>query len=116
MASGNFAERLPEQRIVAELADLSADFNLMAGYVEDHVAKLNEAARQNRELFISSIRAFAAAIDAKDPYTRGHSERVAELSLPDLPGRSGRARIFSTSSGSAPCCTTSARSESKTGC
>jgi putative nucleotidyltransferase with HDIG domain len=80
MASGNFAERLPEQRIVAELADLSADFNLMAGYVEDHVAKLNEAARQNRELFISSIRAFAAAIDAKDPYTRGHSERVAELS------------------------------------
>lgn len=81
MASGNFAERLPEQRIVAELADLSADFNLMAGYVEDHVAKLNEAARQNRELFISSIRAFAAAIDAKDPYTRGHSERVAELSL-----------------------------------
>jgi len=80
MASGNFGERLPEQRIVAELADLSADFNLMAGYVEDHVAKLNEAARQNRDLFISSIRAFAAAIDAKDPYTRGHSERVAELS------------------------------------
>ncbi len=80
IASGNFGERLPEQRIVAELADLSADFNLMAGYVEDHVAKLKEAARQNRELFISSIRAFAAAIDAKDPYTRGHSERVAELS------------------------------------
>jgi putative nucleotidyltransferase with HDIG domain len=80
IASGSFGERLPEQRIVAELADLSADFNLMAGYVEDHVAKLKEAARQNRELFISSIRAFAAAIDAKDPYTRGHSERVAELS------------------------------------
>jgi len=80
IASGNFGERLPEQRIVAELADLSADFNLMAGYVEEHVAKLKEAARQNRELFISSIRAFAAAIDAKDPYTRGHSERVAELS------------------------------------
>ncbi|MEO7795054.1 MAG: HD domain-containing phosphohydrolase [Thermoanaerobaculia bacterium] len=80
IATGKFGERLPEQRIVVELADLSADFNLMAGYVEDHVAKLKEAARQNRELFISSIRAFAAAIDAKDPYTRGHSERVAELS------------------------------------
>ena len=80
IASGNFGERLPEQRIVAELADLSADFNLMAGYVEEHVEKLKEAAQQNRELFISSIRAFAAAIDAKDPYTRGHSERVAELS------------------------------------
>jgi len=80
IASGNFGERLPEGRIVAELADLSSDFNRMAGYIEEHVAKLKEAARQNRELFISSIRAFAAAIDAKDPYTRGHSERVAELS------------------------------------
>jgi len=52
----------------------------MAAHVEDHVGRLREAANKNRELFISSIRAFAAAIDAKDPYTRGHSERVAELS------------------------------------
>ncbi len=52
----------------------------MSGYVENYVDKLREAAQKNRELFISSIRAFAAAIDAKDPYTRGHSERVAELS------------------------------------
>ncbi|MEO8276419.1 MAG: HD domain-containing phosphohydrolase [Thermoanaerobaculia bacterium] len=80
IASGDFGERLPQEHVVTELADLSADFNRMAGYVQDHVAKLKEAARQNRELFISSIRAFAAAIDAKDPYTRGHSERVAELS------------------------------------
>ncbi len=34
----------------------------------------------NRELFIGSLRAFVAAIDAKDPYTRGHSERVAAVS------------------------------------
>jgi putative nucleotidyltransferase with HDIG domain len=79
IASGNFAERLEEERAVVEIADLSRDFNRMAGHVEDHVARLKEAAAQNRDLFISSIRAFAAAIDAKDPYTRGHSERVAEL-------------------------------------
>ncbi|HEV7785610.1 MAG TPA: HD-GYP domain-containing protein, partial [Thermoanaerobaculia bacterium] len=30
--------------------------------------------------FIGSLRAFVAAIDAKDPYTRGHSERVASVS------------------------------------
>ena len=80
IASGHFGERLEEESAVAEIADLSRDFNRMAGHVEDHVARLKEAAAQNRDLFISSIRAFAAAIDAKDPYTRGHSERVAELS------------------------------------
>lgn len=80
IATGNFGKRLPENRRVAEIADLAADFNRMSGYVEDYVGKLQHAARQNRELFISSIRAFAAAIDAKDPYTRGHSERVAEIS------------------------------------
>ena len=79
IATGNFGKRLPEDRMVAEISDLSADFNRMSGHVEDYVEKLRGAARKNRELFISSIRAFAAAIDAKDPYTRGHSERVAEV-------------------------------------
>jgi len=34
-----------------------------------------------QELFISSIKALANAIDARDPYTRGHSERVTEYSV-----------------------------------
>ncbi len=80
IAAGNFGKRLPEDRVVFEIAELASDFNRMSGYVEDYVAKLQGAARANRELFINSIRAFAAAIDAKDPYTRGHSERVAEVS------------------------------------
>jgi putative nucleotidyltransferase with HDIG domain len=63
----------------AELSDLARDFNRMSGHVESYVSRLQEAARANRELFIGSIRAFAAAIDAKDPYTRGHSERVAAV-------------------------------------
>jgi len=80
IAAGNFGKRLPENRMVAEMSELASDFNRMSGYVEDHVARLKDAAQKNRDLFISSIRAFAAAIDAKDPYTRGHSERVAEIS------------------------------------
>jgi putative nucleotidyltransferase with HDIG domain len=79
IAAGSFGRRVPEDRYVAEFSELAADFNRMSGHVEEHVARLREAARANRELFISSIRAFSAAIDAKDPYTRGHSERVAEL-------------------------------------
>ncbi len=34
-----------------------------------------------QELFISSIKALANAIDARDPYTRGHSERVTEYAV-----------------------------------
>lgn len=33
------------------------------------------------ELFLDFIKVLAAAIDAKDPYTRGHSQRVSDLSV-----------------------------------
>ena len=33
------------------------------------------------ELFIGAIRALAASIDARDPYTRGHSERVTDYAM-----------------------------------
>jgi HD-GYP domain-containing protein (c-di-GMP phosphodiesterase class II) len=33
-----------------------------------------------KELFVGSLRALTSSIDAKDPYTRGHSERVALIS------------------------------------
>jgi len=41
---------------------------------------VKEAAEENAKLFIGSIRMLAAAIDEKDPYTRGHSGRVAKYS------------------------------------
>ncbi len=80
IAEGNFGRRMEGADLPAELSDLASDFNRMSDHVESYVVQLREAARVNRELFIGSIRAFAAAIDAKDPYTRGHSERVATLS------------------------------------
>ena len=36
--------------------------------------------RDLKELFIGSLKALTSSIDAKDPYTRGHSERVAFIS------------------------------------
>ena len=80
IAAGNFDRRLPEEQMTNELAELAHDFNRMGGHVKDYVAQLQQAASANQQLFISAIRAFAAAIDAKDPYTRGHSERVAAIS------------------------------------
>lgn len=80
IAAGNFGQRVEVVGPGREIAELAADFNRMSDHVENYVEKLREAAERNRELFISTIRAFAAAVDAKDPYTRGHSQRVADFS------------------------------------
>ena len=79
----------------AEIADLSENFNRMSESIRDAFENLKRAARENHELFINSIRALAAAIDAKDPYTRGHSERVARYATQvaremELPGQDVR--------------------------
>ena len=53
-------------------------FEAAAGYV----AILLENAtlyEDQHEMFLGTVRALTASIDAKDPYTRGHSERVADL-------------------------------------
>ncbi|MBP6705205.1 MAG: HD-GYP domain-containing protein, partial [Vicinamibacteria bacterium] len=56
---------------------LADSFNVMGERIEGAVEEIREAADTNRELFVGTIRMLANAIDAKDPYTRGHSERVA---------------------------------------
>jgi putative two-component system response regulator len=43
--------------------------------------KVAERTRELESMFLGSIMALSRSIDAKDPYTFGHSERVAELSL-----------------------------------
>lgn len=34
-----------------------------------------------QDAYLATVRALAAAVDAKDPYTRGHSDRVAQFAL-----------------------------------
>ena len=80
IAEGRYGHRA-EVRGAAEIADLSSSFNRMSESIERAMADLKKAARENHELFINSVRALAAAIDAKDPYTRGHSERVARYAV-----------------------------------
>ena len=59
-----------------ELGALAATFNTMARQMQDYIQRLKAAAQVNSELFMGTIKALADAIDEKDPYTRGHSERV----------------------------------------
>ncbi len=80
IAAGDFKQRV-SVRGVRELAELSETFNSMSDSLEKSIERLKLAAKENQELFINSVRTLAAAIDAKDPYTRGHSERVARYAV-----------------------------------
>jgi HD-GYP domain-containing protein (c-di-GMP phosphodiesterase class II) len=80
ISRGEFHERTPVQG-AAEISELAETFNSMAGDIEEFIQQLKQAADQNHELFLGSIRMLAAAIDEKDPYTRGHSGRVAKYSV-----------------------------------
>ena len=80
ISRGEFHQRTPVKG-AAEISELAETFNHMAGDIEEFIDRLKAAADQNHELFLGSIRMLAAAIDEKDPYTRGHSGRVAKYSI-----------------------------------
>jgi len=49
--------------------------------VEERTAKLQQAYRILKKAHLDSVKVLAEAIDAKDPYTRGHSDRVTRMSM-----------------------------------
>jgi len=79
IASGDFSQRIVV-RSRTELGHLGDSFNLMTDQLETYISDLQRSAAENRELFIGTVKSLAAAIDGKDPYTRGHSERVSRIS------------------------------------
>ena len=54
------------------------DFSTMP--LPETMAELRNAANTSREVFVETLRELAAASDSRDPYTRGHSERVTRFS------------------------------------
>jgi HD-GYP domain-containing protein (c-di-GMP phosphodiesterase class II) len=80
IASGDFSQRI-DVRSRTELGDLGSSFNLMTDQIGRFINDLQRSAEENRQLFIGTVKSLAAAIDGKDPYTRGHSERVSRFSV-----------------------------------
>ena len=85
IAAGDFSQRV---RVLGrtELGELGSSFNQMTDQIERFVSDLQRSAAENRELFLGTVKALAAAIDGKDPYTRGHSERVSRFSIATAQG------------------------------
>jgi HD-GYP domain-containing protein (c-di-GMP phosphodiesterase class II) len=80
LAGGDYSTRVSvnSRNEVGVLADA---FNQMGGEIQKAIEEVRKQASINKELFMGSIRMLANAIDEKDPYTRGHSERVAYYSM-----------------------------------
>jgi HD-GYP domain-containing protein (c-di-GMP phosphodiesterase class II) len=79
LAGGDYATRVDVQS-TNEVGVLADAFNHMGNEIERAIDEIRAASETNKELFMGSIRMLANAIDEKDPYTRGHSERVAYYS------------------------------------
>ena len=80
IARGDFSQRV-KVKTHTEIGELAATFNTMSEELEQFVLDLKRAASENRALFMASIQMLAGAVDEKDPYTRGHSDRVTRYSV-----------------------------------
>jgi putative nucleotidyltransferase with HDIG domain len=61
--------------------ELEAYHKHLERLVEERTAGLRQAYRVLKKAHFDSVKVLAQAIDAKDPYTRGHSDRVRRMSL-----------------------------------
>ncbi len=80
IAKGDFSKRV-RLKSRTEIGELATTFNTMSADLERLVFDLKSAAQENRSLFMSSIQMLAGAVDEKDPYTKGHSDRVTRYSV-----------------------------------
>ena len=80
IARGDFSQRV-HLLSRTEIGELAETFNTMSQELEHFVEDLKRAAEENRALFMGSIVMLAGAVDEKDPYTRGHSDRVTRYSM-----------------------------------
>ncbi len=68
------APAAPPNQSIQELDALGASFSTL-------LQTVHEARAETSAAYLGAIRALVAALDARDPYTAGHSERVSLLSV-----------------------------------
>jgi putative nucleotidyltransferase with HDIG domain len=72
--SRDFGTPIPTTGSSLEVDALTETFNAM-------MTSITAAQQDTRSAYVGAIRALALALDARDPYTAGHSERVSAISV-----------------------------------
>ena len=80
IARGRFGREVPVSDR-NELGDLAYTFNHMSRELAGYDAENRRLIEALERGYLDTIRSLAAAVEAKDPYTRGHAERVAALAV-----------------------------------
>ena len=73
-AARDLTQALPRSGVSRELDELADTFDLLR-------AELSKAEDESEDTYLGVIGTLANALDARDPYTAGHSTRVANLSV-----------------------------------
>jgi putative nucleotidyltransferase with HDIG domain len=80
IARGRFGHEVPVA-VKNEIGDLAYTFNHMSRELAGYDAENRRLIAELEAGWVATITSLASAIDAKDPYTRGHSQRVSELAV-----------------------------------
>jgi putative nucleotidyltransferase with HDIG domain len=80
IARGRFGSQV-EVSVRNEIGDLAYTFNHMSRELASYDGENRRLIAALERGYVDTIRSLASAIDAKDPYTRGHSDRVAALAV-----------------------------------
>jgi putative nucleotidyltransferase with HDIG domain len=80
IARGRFGSQV-DVRVRNEIGDLAYTFNHMSRELASYDGENRRLIAALERGYVDTIRSLASAIDAKDPYTRGHSDRVAALAV-----------------------------------
>jgi HD-GYP domain-containing protein (c-di-GMP phosphodiesterase class II) len=80
IAHGKFGIQVPVPNDT-ELGELAKTFNYMSAQIEAYTFETGRLYEDIESGYLETMVALANSIDSKDSYTRGHSQRVADLSV-----------------------------------
>ena len=80
IARGRFGQQV-RVTVRNEIGELAYTFNHMSRELESYDRENRRLIAELEAGYLATIRSLASAIDAKDPSTRGHTQRVSELAV-----------------------------------